>query len=263
EDEETVNRLSSTLLLNRRDFAWNNTRDTASAVLALSERLEKVKDLSGKSIVNIFVNENAAGTVESSPDELFSGKTILDIPVYFLKDKKIKVRFEKVSGPPVYATAILNYKDVSKSFEPENKGFSVKRKYYLVGSETFGSGLKLKESNGNSFQRGDLIMNELSVKRNTGDDRYFMISDPLPPGFSIVRNDHEYYSPDNPVEYNSRQILDNKVVFFVSGPDSEFTIRYFLHADLPGQYSVLPAKSMLMYYPEVYGTTASSTVTIH
>ena len=120
--------------------------------------------------------------------------------------------------------------------------------------------LKLKETK--QFKAGDLVMVQINFSGNEADCRYMMVEDALPVGFSPVRQDGDYYSSDNPKEYDSRQYFDNRAVFFVSGPASGVTIRYFLRADFPCRSHVLPASASFMYYPEVNGASGDDTLAV-
>jgi uncharacterized protein YfaS (alpha-2-macroglobulin family) len=42
----------------------------------------------------------------------------------------------------------------------------------------------------------------------------------------------------------------------------EYEFSYILRAQIPGEYSINPAKGMLMYYPEVYGSTENMKLNI-
>ena len=56
--------------------------------------------------------------------------------------------------------------------------------------------------------------------------------------------------------YADKDIRDNRVSFFATylwGDTYEFS--YILHAQIPGKYNVIPATGMLMYYPEVRGSS--------
>jgi len=133
----------------------------------------------------------------------------------------------------------------------------IERTYYQVDAEDSEKS-NISPSAATKFKRGDLVMVALRVsatKRNA----YFQIEDPILPGFSVERQDSIYYSSSYKIEYDSRQIYDDNVTFFVSGPSASFTIRYFLRAQLPGKYRALPATAQLMYFPDVNGATATQT----
>ena len=105
--------------------------------------------------------------------------------------------------------------------------------------------------------RGEAL---IAQHRKAGD--YIMIEDAIPPGFSVVKRDGEYYSARYAKEYSQRQIYDDKAVFFIKGPAESAVIRYFLRADIPGSYAALPASACLMYYPDVSGSGSNDVLSV-
>jgi uncharacterized protein YfaS (alpha-2-macroglobulin family) len=253
--KRVVDQLSSALLYNRVSEGWNNSRDTAMAVLALSERMERIRDESGDTELTLSVDGKEIRRVRLTADTLHDAGSLLDIPSDSFTSRSA-VSINKRGGPPLHAVARLDYFDASDSFQSESNGLSVKRTYRRVSSEGDISG------SAQEFERGDLVMVSLEVQRSGGGDRYFIVEDPILPGFSFVKNDSNFYSDENPIEYDSRQIFDDRAAFFVSGPAQSFTIRYFITADLPGHYRALPARASLMYYPEVRGITADAELAV-
>jgi uncharacterized protein YfaS (alpha-2-macroglobulin family) len=102
----------------------------------------------------------------------------------------------------------------------------------------------------------------VDVKSTEGVGDYLMIEDALPAGFSVVRNDGEYYSDKYPKLYGEKQAYDDRTVFFVKGPVRETTIRYFVRAELPGKYRTMPASASLMYYPDKNGSSADAQISV-
>ena len=105
-------------------------------------------------------------------------------------------------------------------------------------------------------------MAEIRVSKKSGSGDYIMIEDPIPPGFSVVKQDGEYYSARYAKEYSQRQVYDDRAVFFVKGPADSAVIRYFLRAEIPGSYSALPSSASLMYYPDMSGSGADDVLSV-
>ena len=97
--------------------------------------------------------------------------------------------------------------------------------------------------------------------------QYFMLEDPIPAGCEVVKDDWAYKIDDEKDYsgydyywwrwwYADKDIRDNRVSFFATylwGDTYEFS--YILRAQIPGAYNVIPATGMLMYYPEVRGSS--------
>lgn len=261
-EEGIVDELSSFLIINRSGYAWKNSRDTAMAVLALSEKLERYREKGGASEIGVTVNGKSIAAFKASPEAIGAGEALFTVPVEQIKPGGNAILVTKRGGGAVYATAILSFFDRSSSFSPMDKGFSVSRAYYRVETKRSGESLSLGLSQRERFAPGDLVMVALSIKKSGEPGRYIIAEDPLPPGFSVLRQDGEYYSEVNRKEYTDRQIFDDRTVFFLSRPAGEAVIRYFIRADMPGRYRVLPAAASLMYYPDVSGSGADATLWI-
>jgi len=261
-DSDTVESLAAKLVSMRRDIAWKNSRDTACAVLALSEKLAKFRENSEPSNISVSVNGKPSQSVRVTAAEVDKGSTIIHVPASDIHAGENKVVVIKNGGNAVYATVMVRFTDRSDSFKPLVKGFSVERKYYNVDAERSDSGVKLSVAESSSFKAGDLVMVTVDVKSTEGVGDYLMIEDALPAGFSVVRNDGEYYSDKYPKLYGEKQAYDDRTVFFVKGPVRETTIRYFVRAELPGKYRTMPASASLMYYPDKNGSSADAQISV-
>ncbi|XDD50437.1 alpha-2-macroglobulin [Leptospira sp. WS92.C1] len=260
EAEVLLSNLATTILSNRNGYAWNNSRDTSAAVLSLSEYLTVLRESDSPAEIEIKLNGSVLKNVTISPktedSELFKITVAHDL----IHSGENRVEIVKKDGPVFYATASLFYKDRSKKISSYSNGIQVKRKYYKVKPGSDGSGIEVSETK--SFSIGDLVLVELNVVKEGNPDSYFMVEDVLLPGFSFLKRDAEYLSGDRKVEYESRQIFDDRAVFFVSGPKKEFTIRYFLRAEVGGKYKAIPGRAFLMYYPEVTGASADDEILV-
>lgn len=253
-NEKTTSELIAFLLINRKEIAWKNSRDTAMAVLALSEHLKKQRESSDDTAITISLNGTPVKEVSLSADEIGKVKMVYTINRPDLIKKKNRISIIKEEGPSVFITAFISFFDHSSSFRSGSRGISIKRKYYKMSGENNGETMSLSQSRTDTFSPGDLVMVTMNVKRSDKKDLYYMVEDPLPPGFSLVTRDTTYYSTDRRKEYTSRQLYDDRSVFFVTGPKDSFMIRYFLRANIPGAYHIMPARALLMYYPDITGS---------
>lgn len=261
-DENDIERLAATLLRNRRGEAWNNSRDTAWAVLALTEKLQKQREAETAADFTVRLNKAEPIARRVDPAAVNEGEPVIAFGRAGLTPGKNTLRFAKNEGLPLYVTALMSFFDGSKSFQPEEQGISIDRRFAKVTVKETEQGLEVSHAPTASFAQGDLVMVRMRVKRDGKNDTYFMIEDHVPPGFSVLRKDDEYYSKDRKREFDARKIYDDRVVFFAAGPANELTVRYFLRADLPGEYAVMPARANLMYYPEIRGSSRDDRVKV-
>lgn len=257
-------KLAATLLANRTDgIAWKNSRDTAFAVLALAEKLKAARETDSPAILRTLLNGVEVRSLTASPGALEDGELIVEIPRANLRAGRQRIELIKESGPPVYAAAVAEYFDAANAFAPSGNQLSVERRYERVQVSRTDDRLELSVSGATEFKQGDLVMVTLRVRADSGAGTYYQVEDPIPPGFSVVQSDSEYFSQDRRREYENRQLYDDRAVFFAPGPQRELTVRYFLRADLPGAYRALPARGFFMYYPELYASSADTRLTIH
>ena len=254
--------LSADLISLREGIAWKNSRDTAWAVLALSEKLQKYKEIGGSSQMQILVNGSVAQSVDVSASAVDAGSTKIFVNRSSMKSGKNTISVVKNGGGPVYASVIVSCYDMSSSFNPVNGGFSVARKYYKVDAKTTDEGIEIHPQESSSFKTGDLILVEIQSSKNEGTGDYLMVEDAIPPGFSAVKLDGQYYSTRYAKEYSSRQIYDDRTVFFQKGPVKDLVVRYFIRADIPGSYTAMPPSVSLMYFPDINGSGADNFLTV-
>ncbi len=261
-DGEITERLATTLLVNRQGAGWNSTRDTAWAVLALTEKLQKEREKETPASLSLRLNNGEPRLVTVQPGAIAREELTVNYGKAGLKAGKNTLILGKTDGLAFYATSLLRFFDTSSSFEPEARGIKLDRRFAKVTVQETQEGLKLSHSPTGDFAQGDLVLVRIRVSREGRADTYFQVEDHVPPGFSVVRRDDEYYADDRKREYDARKIYDDRVVFFASGPVNEWTVNYFLRADLPGSYAVMPARASLMYYPEVRGHSRDDRVKV-
>jgi len=261
-DRKIQDRLAILLIMNRKGTAWKNSRDTAMAVLALSEYLRNQVENSGTSLVKVNVNGTNVTEMNVTPSLSGEGYSVFRLPQEGIIPGKNTISISKRGGTSLHVSAMAEYINRSDHFAQKNLGIALSRDYYRIDATRDGDIMKIKKNRTSSFSPGDLVMVELHAERKVNDSRYVMLTDPIPPGFSFVMKDGEYYSSDLPREYLQRMAYDDRAVFFFNQNGDETTVRYFLRAEIPGNYRCLPSSAALMYYPDVTGSTTDTTVTI-
>ena len=255
-------RLALLLVMNRRGTAWKNSRDTSMAVLALSEYLKNQVENSGPSLVRISVNGAQVSEINVSPALSGEGQSVFRFTNASFAPGNNTISVSKKGGTTLHISAMVEHINRSDHFAGRNQGIDLKRTYYRIDAARDGDTMKISKDKTSGFNPGDLVMVELNVERKVKNSRYVMVTDPIPSGFSFVMRDGEYYSGDIIKEYMQRMAYDDRAVFFFNQDGDETTIRYFLRAEIPGNYRCLPSSACLMYYPDIMGSTMDSAVTI-
>ena len=261
-EKKIQDRLALVLSANRKGIAWKNSRDTAMAVLALAEYLKNRAENGEPSLVKVMINGKGVCEANVSPAISGEGYTVFRIPSAPLSPGKNTLKVVKKGGSSLHVTAMVDHVNRSDSFAEKNRGISLKRNYYRINAERKGNSMELNHEWSADFIPGDLVMVQLDVERKDGDYPYVMVTDPVPPGFSFVMKDGEYYSKKYPREYLQRMVYDDRAVFFFNRNGGGTSIRYFLRAEIPGKYRALPSSASLMYYPDITGSTSDCVVTI-
>lgn len=261
-EESSAESLAQELIQEKTGFAWKNSRDTGMAVLALSEKISRFKEKIEPLTLTVKWNDNEIKSFKIKGSDILSGKSDFSLPITDIKKGNNTIELKQENGSTIFATLLLRYTDTSPSFKAESAGISVKREYFSVKAEEDKGKMKLTSKPASSFKQGELVMVSLELERSGKEDSYFMVEDPILPGFSFVKNDSNYFTSNSEMEYDSRQIYDDRAVFFARGPAKKITVRYFLRADITGEYKASPAAASLMYYPEIRGSSASGNLKV-
>ncbi|MBK8983998.1 MAG: hypothetical protein IPM38_17190 [Ignavibacteria bacterium] len=125
-----------------------------------------------------------------------------------------------------------------------------------------------------SLKSGDEFLVKVRVSSKENENNYFMLEDFIPSGAEVIKDDWAYRIEDeNDYQgysnyywrwwYADKEIRDNRVVFFASHMGKgDYQFSYIMRAQIPGEYSVNPARGLLMYYPDVYGNSDEMKITI-
>jgi uncharacterized protein YfaS (alpha-2-macroglobulin family) len=102
------------------------------------------------------------------------------------------------------------------------------------------------------LKSGDLVEVELEID-SKNDYEYILFEDPKAAGFEPV-SVRSGYTRDGMSAY--MELRDERVCFFVRQlPRGKNSISYRLRAEIPGQFSALPARASAMYAPELKGNS--------
>ena len=140
-----------------------------------------------------------------------------------------------------------------------DRGFKVTRSYGLLSVKTGADGkpavIETPLADGSVVPLGSRVRVHLRVAHDKPYP-YVMIEDRIPPGFEpslpeAERNRRGWYV--------GREFHDDRVCFFATRMEAGTQeVTYELFAEAAGSYRVRPAEAVLMYTPEVRGSTAPS-----
>jgi hypothetical protein len=184
-----VEPVANWLIKNRRGAQWNNTRDTAIAVLALNDYLRASGELQSDTTFQVFVN----GTQVA--ERHVNGADVFNAPSRFAIDSKLiadtnEIRIVRVSGKgPLYFSADAGFFSTEEPITPAGNEIFVKRQYFkLVPRQTLLKGYVDDREpllDGGTVTSGERIETVLSIEAKNDYD-YLMFEDLKPAGFETV-----------------------------------------------------------------------------
>ncbi|QDT36171.1 alpha-2-macroglobulin family protein [Stratiformator vulcanicus] len=253
-------------LLNNRKHAtyWNSTRDSAIAIEALGEYLRASGETSPDMTIEVFYDGNKEKEVRVTGSNLFTYDAGFEIfgDAVTTGDHTIELR-RKGEGPLYWNAYVINFD--KRDFIPE-AGLEIKVERIVkklipkdatdTARTTTGSSVEQRVEAydrepldvGATLESGDLVEIELIVE-SKNDYEYILIEDMKAAGFEPV-DVRSGYTGNSLGAY--QEMRDEKVAFFIERlPRGTNSLKYRLRAEIPGDYSALPAIGSAMYAPEL------------
>jgi hypothetical protein len=262
-----------------KDDGWMSTKETGTAVLAMSDylKINGIKfsgngnlsfSLDGKGIAEIPFNVSDSARQDSLTKEInISGTTSAD--AYKLSvtgDASEDTTFSAVVRGFLYfkPQGLFSFmKSEKRSIRSLSNGISARRDLFYL---TRVKDMKMQEylvpqsvEDKGKIITGDelLVRVKFRAEESFG---YMVLEDFLPSGFEVV-NESAYneYQP-----YSHLERRDNRMVFFFTGieKDKEYEIAYIIRAELPGSFIMRPARVECMYEQTIQGWTLPTIIDV-
>jgi uncharacterized protein YfaS (alpha-2-macroglobulin family) len=186
---QLVEHVSNWLIKNRRGAQWNNTRDTAIAVLALNDYLRASGELQTDTAFQIFVNGSQVAERKIGSADIFSAPSQFEIDTNLIQDTN-EIRIVRTGGNgPLYFSANGKFFSTGEPITPAGNEIFVKREYYkLVPHPTLLKGyVEDREplDDGDTVTSGERVETILTIEAKNDYD-YLMFEDLKPAGFEAV-----------------------------------------------------------------------------
>jgi uncharacterized protein YfaS (alpha-2-macroglobulin family) len=249
------------LVRNRRGAQWHNTRDTAIALLALNEYLQRSGELSGDAGYELTVNGKVIATKTLTPAEVLGAPSRFSIEPSIVGTGNADVRIRRIAGKaPLYFSAEARFVSLEEPVKPAGNELFVKREYYrLKPRPTLLKGVeydRIALGDGEAIASGERVEVVLTVDTKN-DYSYMLFEDLKPAGFEAVelQSGTPLYATGIKTNRNAwvyRELRDRKVALFIDHlPQGLWEIRYTLRTETPGTYHALPLLGQAMYVPDV------------
>ena len=236
---------------------WESTRDTAAAVMALTDLLAAGAPGLEAARVTVSVAGKALPELSIDPTDLRGSDAVVEVREG-LKPGPIVVAAEKSGRGLLVGEASLRYLVGGETIPADAAGLAVERRVSRLVAPAGGRGAYRLEPVRGAVKTGDVLQVELEVHPEAG-QQYVLLEDPRPTGFERIRDERDY-----PIEgQSSGPVADHverrtdRTAFFFARLDGTQTVRYLLRPELPGTVRLLPAAAEMMYRPAVQGRSGS------
>ncbi len=251
---------------------WVTTQELAWETMALLDYAVATGELAGRYSWGLSLNGHAVASGSVSPETVRQTTSVrlglADDPAKGLvSDRPNALEIARGKGTGVlYYTADFALDRPAEQVEPESRGLSVERLYCDPFRSEEDRCAPMEE-----IHTGDLV--EVRLKVTVPAQRYFVeLTDFYPAGMEPV--DPSLLTEPGEVEtppscwwfwggFESPHLLDDHATFTARQlSPGTYEVRYLLRATFYGRYRVLPALVSERYFPEVWGRTAGTTLTI-
>ncbi|MCX6359439.1 MAG: MG2 domain-containing protein [Armatimonadetes bacterium] len=242
------------LMSNRRGKAWETTRASAEAALALAEYLGHSGEMRPDYTASADVDGVTVASLDARTGGPFAPAAAVTLTPGQLRGKSwLTVRMSGAGA--LYWTALMTHTLPAEMARPFARGVTVRRTYGVTAEDpslagTVPSGADIT------------VVTELEADANY---RYVIVEDPIPSGCEVApptTSDGRFNMPAFIDGERMRQafvrqeVRDDKVVFFLNDlPKGRTRLTYRIHTEAPGLCRVLPAAASLVYFPEVRGNS--------
>jgi uncharacterized protein YfaS (alpha-2-macroglobulin family) len=255
------------LVTNRRNgYYWDSTKDTAFALLGLTDYLKVSKELSPDYAIEVYLNGEQVVSRRMTAAEVRAARPIVIERTAEQVAAANQVRVVKRGSGVVYvSTAASYYTGGDEIAAQATPTLTVTREYLRLSVVDRGGELRWQTNPlTGEVRSGDLIAVRLRLRGASS--QQVMIEDPIPSGAEQVGQVGALtldYSDDRWSDwYSTREFRDQKTVLFVNYFDGDAVFHYALRVQVPGQFRAAPARAELMYDPAVWSNTTGAKMTI-
>ncbi len=259
-DNPLTEKVVQGLVNNRQNGVyWRSTRDSALAVLALSEYLV-AKDIKSEKIEFEYALNDMPPFPVNAPDLPLHPDTHIQLSPVALKSGRHVVTVAKSAGSHLHLNLTTTYERAVDTIPALSDGISIERKYRKLRKDNDALNGKPSGDSQNTFEIGDIIEVELRI-RTKQHYEYLAFEDPKLAGCEPLQL-QSGSAWDNGL-WSNVELRDQTVVFFASSlSPGECVLKYKLRAETPGVFRAMPATGFAMYSPQLRGNTTEQTIVI-
>lgn len=249
--------VSRWLVTHRDGACWNNTRETAMAVLALVEHLEHLTPEAATA--EVLVNGEPVTTLHFGPGDLLKSARSFTVSSVKLRKGPNHLVVRRTGAAPIYWTGDLSYVDTRENLPAKPGYFSVTRSFRrvrLVSKDDGGLQEKTEPLKGD-VRAGEILRMTISVTPKSSVS-YAIIEAPLPSGFEVVNRERSWSQ-----YFSGIEVHDERVGIFCRRlGGSRRTLEFDVRAEVPGQLHVMPTEATAMYAPLLVGRSSEQRLAV-
>ncbi len=184
---ELIQPAANWLIKNRRGTQWNNTRDTAITLLALTDFIKVSRENISEIEYALDVNGSPVDSRKLSLSELLTGKCNLWVDPALLHDGNNEIKLTRIAGDaPLYFSVNTKYFSLEDPIPAAGNEIFVRRQYYrLEKIPTLLKGPSIRKTllkQGDMVRSGDRIEVVLTLDAKNNYE-YLLFEDMKPAGF--------------------------------------------------------------------------------
>ena len=259
-ENELVEPVMNWLVKNRRGRQWNNTRDTAIALLAMNDYLERSGELTGDVAYELSVNGRVIATKTLTAKEVLEAPSRFAVDAGALTDSTQEIVIRRTGGKaPIYFSAEARFVSLEEPVKAAGNEIFVRREYFrLAPRATLLKGVqydRIPLRDQESVKSGERVEVVVTID-SKNDYSYLVFEDLKPAGLEAVE-----LQSGTPLYAQSKtkgsvwvyqELRDRKVAMFIDQlPQGLWEIKYTLRAEVPGSFHALPLLGQAMYVPDV------------
>ena len=265
------------LMSNRQTTGyWNSSYENTWILLSIDEVMKSTGELGSNYAFSASLNGTRIASGQAGGEtQLNPVVTSLPISNLYPNDPNALIIQRNAGTGRLYYTASLNVYRPPEDITPLDRGISVSRAYFIQGSD-------LKTATPvSTTQVGDTLTVRLTIVL-PNDAYHFVVEDYIPAGTEILNANLStsqldqsgepgpLYDPHDPYSqgwgwwlFNPAQIYDDHIRWTASYlPAGSYELTYTLTILHAGEYSLLPARAWMFYFPEVQGNSAGGMLEI-
>ncbi|MDD4537907.1 MAG: MG2 domain-containing protein [Lentisphaeria bacterium] len=264
-------------LLNNRKHAtyWRSTRDTAACLEAFAAYLKASGETTPDMTIEVLLDGQRVAESRVTKDNLFTGDFTVQLTSDLLATGDHVLQIRKHGQGPLYYNSYLSYFTLEDPIAAAGLELKVERRVFKLvrDDEQIHSATatgQVADKRVERYRREPIASDEALVSGQLMEIELVIDS----------KNDYEYILLEDfkaagtePVDVRSGYIpgamgayvefRDNRVAFFLRGiARGTHSLSYRLRAEIPGQFSALPAVITGMYAPELRGNSHEAKIRV-